>query len=57
MDPETLLDSIPTPIEADMLALRDDARQYTLVFLRKGPASQEDEGRGTRISRRCTCST
>ncbi len=45
MDPQTLLDSIPTPTQADMLALRDAARRYTLVFLRQGPASREDEAR------------
>jgi uncharacterized protein YciI len=45
MEPQTLLDSIPTPTEADMLALRERAKRYTLVFLRKGPASREDEAR------------
>jgi uncharacterized protein YciI len=45
MDPETLLNSIPTPTEADMLALRKGARKYTLVLLHRGPASREDEVR------------
>lgn len=45
MDPQALLDSMPTPTQADMLSLRQGARQYTLVFLHKGPASREDETR------------
>jgi len=45
MELEALLRSIPTPTQAEMQALREGARQYTLVFLRKGPASREDEAR------------
>ncbi len=48
MDPEALLASLPPPTEQDMLALRDHAQQYTLVFLREGPASRADEVRNAR---------
>jgi uncharacterized protein YciI len=49
MDIESLLNSIPTPSSADMAARRGLARKYTLVFLRKGPASREDESRNERL--------
>lgn len=49
MDIDTLLASIPTPSEAEMTDRRQFARQYTLVFLRKGPASREDEARNQRL--------
>ena len=43
MDIESLRNSIPTPTEAQMLERRKLARKYTLVLLREGPASREDE--------------
>lgn len=49
MDIETLLDSIPTPSAADMAGRRHLARRYTIVFLRKGPASLDDEARNERL--------
>jgi uncharacterized protein YciI len=42
-DIKTLLDSLPTPTEAEMLERRKLARKYTLVFLRQGTASRDDE--------------
>ena len=49
MDIESLLGSIPTPSETDMADRRKLAQRYTLVFLRKGPASQDDESRNKRL--------
>jgi uncharacterized protein YciI len=49
MDIKALLESIPTPSATDMANLRQRARQYTLVFLRKGPASREDEAQNERL--------
>ena len=49
MDIQTLLDSVPTPSVDDMAARRQFARRYTLVFLRKGPASRDDEARNERL--------
>jgi uncharacterized protein len=49
MDIEKLLASLPTPTPEDMDGLRKFARSYTLVFLRKGPASREDETRNERL--------
>ena len=49
MDIESSLNSIPTPSAADMAARRGLARKYTLVFLRKGPASREDESLNERL--------
>jgi len=37
----------PTPAESE--AIRARARQYTLVFLRRGPASRDDEARNARL--------
>lgn len=49
MDIEKLLASIPTPGAEEMSHRRSLARHYTLVFLRKGPASREDEARNERM--------
>jgi uncharacterized protein YciI len=49
MNIQELLNSIPTPSAADMAARRGFARRYTLIFLREGPASREDEGRNERL--------
>lgn len=49
MDIEALLDSIPNPSVEDMAGRRKFARRYTLVFLRQGPASREDEARNERL--------
>ena len=43
MDVAALLASVPTPSAEDMLHRREWARQYTLVFLRKGPAPDTDD--------------
>ena len=48
-DIQDLLDSVPTPTQDDMVARREWAQQYTLVFLRKGPASRDDEARNERL--------
>jgi uncharacterized protein YciI len=49
MDIESLLSSVPTPSAQDLAERRKLARRYTLVFLRKGPASREDEERNERL--------
>ena len=49
MDIEALLSSIPTPTTEDMAARRKFAQRYTLVYLRNGPASREDEARNERL--------
>ena len=49
MNIQSLLDSVPTPSAADMARRRQFARQYTLVFLRQGPAPREDETRSERL--------
>jgi uncharacterized protein YciI len=49
MDIELLLKSVPTPSAADMVARRQLARKYTLVFLHNGPASREDEALNERL--------
>lgn len=49
MQIEALLNSVPTPSAEDMAARRKFARRYTLVFLRQGPASREDEARNERL--------
>ena len=49
MDIAALLNSIPTPTEADMKRLRQGAHHYTLVFLRQGPAPRDDEERNARL--------
>ena len=42
---QSLLESVPTPSEADMAGRRQPARRYTLDFLRQGPAPRDDEAR------------
>jgi len=49
MDIESLLKSVPTPSDADMAVRRKFARHYTVVFLREGSASREDEVRNERL--------
>lgn len=49
MDIDSLLESVPTPSAADMAARRQLARRYTLVFLRQGPASRENEAQNERL--------
>jgi uncharacterized protein YciI len=46
---QALLDNVPTPSADEMSSRRKFARRYTLVFLRKGPASLDDEARNDRI--------
>lgn len=43
MNIQSLLQSIPTPTEAEMMERGKLARRYTLVFLREGPAPRNDE--------------
>ncbi len=49
MDISELLASVPTPSVDDLNEQRKLARNYTLVFLRKGPTSREDEVRNQRL--------
>ncbi|MFN8474291.1 MAG: YciI family protein [Anaerolineae bacterium] len=49
MDTDSLLASVPTPTADDMAALRKTAHHYTLVFLRKGPTSRDDEARNAQL--------
>jgi len=49
MNVQELLDSIPTPTAEEMLARREFAKRFTLVLLRKGPTSREDEARNERF--------
>ena len=49
MNIQELLDRIPTPSTEDMAARRGLARRYSLVFLREGPASRDDEARNERL--------
>jgi len=49
MNIQELLDSIPTPTAEEMLARRQFAKRFTLVLLRMGPASREDEERNERL--------
>jgi uncharacterized protein len=51
MDIETLLANVPTPNPEYMQSRRAAAQQYTLVFLRRGPASRDDEARNERMQR------
>lgn len=43
MNIDELLASVPTPTDEVMLARRQFARSYTVVFLRRGPAPRTDE--------------
>jgi len=49
MNVNELLDSIPTPTAEEMAVRRQLARRYTLVFLREGPASRDDDERNERL--------
>lgn len=49
MDIQSLLDSVPTPSAADMASRRQFAQRYTLVFLRQGPAPQDNETSNERV--------
>ena len=49
MDIESLLANVPTPTLEYMQSRRTFARQYTLVFLRQGPALRDDEARNERL--------
>ncbi|MBK9925332.1 MAG: hypothetical protein IPP66_08555 [Anaerolineales bacterium] len=49
MNIQELLDSIPTPAEEEMVARRQFAKRFTVIFLRKGPASRDDEERNERL--------
>ena len=49
MDIQTLLASIPSLSPAEMNDRPKLVRSYTLVFLRKGPASRDDEARNKRL--------
>jgi len=49
MDIEALLASIPTLSAAEVASRIPLARHYTLVFLRQGPASREDQARNERL--------
>lgn len=49
MDIEALLTSVPTPSAEDLAAQRKHARRYTLVLLRRGPASRDDDERNDRL--------
>lgn len=49
MDIDALLESIPAPSVADMEERRKLARNYTVVFLRQGPAPRDDEARNERL--------
>jgi len=44
-----LIANFPPPTPAESEAIRARARQYTLVFLRRGPASRDDEARNARL--------
>ena len=49
MDITELLASVPTPSADELNRQRSLARHYTLVFLRKGPASRSDETQNERL--------
>ena len=49
MDIDSLLNSVPTPTEAEMAERRKLARRYTLVFLRECPATSGDESFKQRV--------
>jgi uncharacterized protein YciI len=49
MDIESLLASVATPTPEYMQLRRTMAQQYTLVFLRRGPALRDDEKRNDRL--------
>lgn len=43
------VDKIEPPTPAEDEAIRARARQYTLVFLRRGPAPRDDDARNARL--------
>ena len=49
MDVDVLLGSVPTPSADEMLRRRGLAQKFTLVFLRLGPASHDDDERNERL--------
>jgi uncharacterized protein YciI len=49
MDIESLLASVPTPTPEYMQSRRAFAQKYTLVFLRQGQASRDDEAHNERL--------
>ena len=49
MDILELLASVPIPSTDELNRQRNLARYYTLVFLRKGPASRSDVARNERL--------
>jgi len=49
MNVQELLDNIPTPTAEEMMARRQFARRFTLILLRMGPASREDEAQNERL--------
>ncbi len=49
MDIQALLDTVPAPTAAEMEKRRQHARNYTLVFLRRGPAPRDDEARNEQL--------
>jgi uncharacterized protein YciI len=49
IDVQALLDGVPIPTAEEMADRRQFARQYTLVFLRRGPAPRDDEARNERL--------
>ena len=49
MEIEAFLAGLPTPSIEDMVARRELAGRYTLVFLRMGPATREDEALNERL--------
>ena len=50
MNIQSLLDGVPTPNATDITSrIQQLARRYTLVFLRSGPASRDDETRNARL--------
>lgn len=49
MDIERLLAEIPAPTPEYMRSRRPFARQYTLVFLRPGPAQRDDDAQAERL--------
>ena len=49
MDIAALLASIPTPTAAEIAERVKQARHFTLVLLRKGPAPRDDPARNARL--------
>ncbi len=49
MDIDTLLAQVPTPSAQEIASRKNLAHQYTLVFLRQGPAPRDDDARNERL--------